>query len=419
MRRYEIRGGRALSGGVVLQGAKNSALPLMAASALCTEGKVCFENCPVLEDTSLTERILVSLGCGVTRKGGLMTVDPSGICRCSVCREYCAGMRSSILFLGPLLARFGRAEMFLPGGCLLGARPVDIHIKGLEKMGADVRVEGDRITAACPRGLRGAAIELPFPSVGATENMMTAASLAEGKTVIENAAAEPEIGDLADLINRMGGHVRADGGRITVFGVKRLHGCRKRIIPDRIAAFTFFAAALATNGNIMVRGADPAHLRAAMRALEKTGAAFEISEDGIGVRRALDRILPTEIVTAPYPGFPTDDMALAMALLTVADGVSSLRETVFSDRFALTDELLKMGADMTVRRNVALVTGVHRLRGAAVRATDLRAGAALIVAGLAAEGETLIEDDGHIARGYENIVGTLSALGADITEREN
>ena len=418
MRQYEIRGGRPLYGSITLQGAKNSALPLMAACLLCTEGVSCLDRCPILWDTALAGHILTSLGCGVIRTGGLVTVDAGRAVSSPVSREYCAGMRSSVLYLGPMLARFRKADLYFPGGCSLGARPIDIHIKGLEQMGASFSVEDGHISAVCPKGLHGTVIDLPFPSVGATENIMMAACLAKGRTTIRNAAIEPEILDLADFIGRMGGNVHMDGRRVTVSGTEGLRGCYKKVMPDRIAAITYFTAALAANGNISVRGAESAHMRASMEILKKAGAAFDPVKREIGVRRT-GKILPVrDIITAPYPRFPTDDMAAVMSLLTMADGVSTLRETVFSDRFALVGELRKLGADITVRQGVAAVRGVRKLYGAKVRATDLRAGAALIVAGLAADGLTVIEDDGHIERGYENITGTLRDLGAQITERE-
>lgn len=414
---YGIKGGTPLRGTVRLQGAKNSVLPILAASLLCTDGRVRLENCPSLEDVQLSQQILESLGCRVARKDDALEIHTDGRIGTALDERQCAGMRSSVLFLGPLLASAGRAELFLPGGCLLGERPVNLHIDALRRMGANIRLSDNKILAEAPDGLVGREIVLPFPSVGATENIMMAAALARGATRIIGAAAEPEIEDLADFIRKMGGVVRKDGNLVEVFGVPSLHGCTKRIIPDRIAGFTYLAAALATDGRVTVQGCEFDHMRAMLDFLSLAGGAVEVRGNDITVYRAGPCLLPVKgCMTAPYPGFPTDAGAMALVLMSLAGGASSLHEGVFSDRFAVVEELKKLGADITPGGATASVRG-GKLCGATVHATDLRAGAALVIAALSAEGESTVTDSGHILRGYERFGEILRALGAQITER--
>ena len=420
MREYIIRGGAPLHGEIPLQGAKNSVLPILAASLLCDRDSVQLDNCPVLEDVHLSVHILQSLGCEVTRIGQEIRVYTKNFKNIALPKALCGGMRSSILYLGPLLAKCGSAQMYAPGGCLLGRRPVDIHLSALSQMGARFDVEKERITASAPDGLAGCDIVFPYPSVGATENIIMAASLARGITTITGAAAEPEIGDLVDFINAMGGRVRQNGKTITVYGVEALHGCRKTVIPDRIAGFTYLAAALATDGRVTLSGCRFPHMRSTLEMLSSAGGVITVNEDKItAYRRGAFLLSVPEIETGPYPAFPTDAGAIALTLLSLARGCGVLHETVFSDRFGVAEQLRALGADIQIEGQKATVRGVGALNGCRVQATDLRAGAALIVAALAAKGETVVAGGEHIIRGYENITENLQALGADIEERRS
>ena len=331
--------------------------------------------------------------------------------------EYIKKMRASVLIMGPLLARFGRAVLSLPGGCAIGARPIDLHLKGLEVLGASIQIRDDEVVAEVPGGrLKGDRIFLRVPSVGATENLMMAASLAEGVTVIENAAEEPEIVDLANFLNAMGADVRGAGtGVIRITGVEHLHGANHTIIPDRIEAGSYLLAGAITGSTVRVTNCIADHLRPVLDKIVESGATVEVDEVANTVTvHGAEKIRPVDVKTLPYPGFPTDMQSQFMAYMTVAEGTCQFTETIFENRFMHVDELRKMGANIQAEGRNAFITGVPKLHGAAVRATDLRAGAALIIAGLAAEGETTVSDLYHLDRGYEDLIGKFQSLGADI-----
>ncbi|MGB9662496.1 MAG: UDP-N-acetylglucosamine 1-carboxyvinyltransferase [Moorellaceae bacterium] len=410
-----VRGGARLQGRVSISGAKNAALPIIAA-CLLPHGECRLEEVPQLTDVDTMCGVVGELGLRVERRGDTLTVFNEGITGIQPSYEHVRRMRASFLVLGPLLARAGKVKVALPGGCAIGARPIDLHLKGLAALGAEIEVRNGWVKARARR-LKGASIYLDFPSVGATENIIMAASLAEGTTVIENAAGEPEIVDLANFINAMGGKVTGAGTRvIRIEGVPELHGTTHAVIPDRIEAGTFMVAAAATGGDVLVENVIPTHLKAVMAKLTEAGAVLEEENGGIRVRAELP-LKAVDIKTMPYPGFPTDMQAQFMALLTVARGSSVITETVFENRFMHVNELKRMGAQIFVEGHCAVIKGVEKLGGASVKATDLRAGAALVIAGLLAEGETEVSCVHHIHRGYENLVDKLRALGADITER--
>lgn len=418
MQEFCVCGGRPLEGQVRVQGAKNSVLPLMAASLLCSENTVELTDVPLLSDVEVSVRLLQKLGCTVTHRGHVMQIDATNAASQPLEQCWCQKMRSSVLYLGPMLGRFGRAQLCYPGGCVLGERPIDLHIAALEQMGTVFDFREDAITATCPHGLQGAVIRLPFPSVGATENILMAACLAKGETLLYNGAEEPEIDDLIDLLRCMGAEITKTKECISIRGVEALHGCTKAVMADRIVAFTLMAAALATDGEITLENCPVGTLGTPMEVLAAAGAALRRQGNRVTVRRAGPFVLPVEeIVSGPYPAFPTDGGAIIMALLTLAQGRSSFTETVFSDRFRVAEQLQMMGADIALYDNRAVIHGVSHLVGRSVRATDLRAGAALLVAALAAKGESCIEDAGLILRGYEDVVGMFTGLGAKITER--
>ncbi|MBC7326133.1 MAG: UDP-N-acetylglucosamine 1-carboxyvinyltransferase, partial [Moorella sp. (in: Bacteria)] len=408
-----IRGRSRLQGRVAISGAKNAVLPIIAACLLT--GEACYlEDIPRLAD--------VDTMCGVIGEMGA-EVYPDGVRGLKVAAaslkgmeppyEFVRRMRASFLVVGPLLARLGRVKVALPGGCAIGARPIDLHLKGLAALGANIRVNKGNVEAEAAR-LKGASVYLDFPSVGATENIMMAAALAEGTTIIENAAGEPEIVDLANFINAMGGRISGAGTRvIKIEGVKELHGARHAVIPDRVEAGTFMIAAAATGGDVFLENVISTHLKAVMAKLAETGAVLEEEDGGIRVRAELP-LKAVDIKTMPYPGFPTDMQAQFMALLTTARGSSVVTETVFENRFMHVNELRRMGASIVIEGHCAVVKGKDRLIGAPVKATDLRAGAALVIAGLMAEGETTISCVHHIYRGYEDLVGKFQTLGAQI-----
>lgn len=416
MMQYIVDGGCKLKGECLVQGAKNSVLPMLSAALLCSEGEVTLVGCPDLSDVQAACDILVSLGCKVLRQEDTITVAADHVSGWRISRTLMQQMRSSVVFLGPILARQNVARICYPGGCLLGDRPIDIHLSAFHKMGATVTEEGDCVSCVCPEGLTGDHIYLPFPSVGATENVIMAASLAKGTTVLHNAAREPEIVDLCDLLCKMGAKIDgAGGGIITVEGVKKLHGTEKYVMRDRIAAATLMTATLATDGNVSLRGADPEHFRAVTNVLIAAGGNVTEYSDTITVRRSGAFILPVRSIrTLPYPAFPTDAQAIVMALLCRAAGTSVFVETIFPSRFKVVKEFCKMGAHISVEDNSAIVNGVPRLYGTTVHATDLRGGAALIIAALSAEGRSRILQAEHILRGYESIEKTLSLLGAKI-----
>jgi UDP-N-acetylglucosamine 1-carboxyvinyltransferase len=409
---FVINGPCRLEGEVRISGAKNAMLPLMAASIL-TGGVCTLENVPDLRDTRTMLKLLGMLGISSKYENGTLMIDAGEITSFEAPYDLVRTMRASIYVLGPLVGRYGRARVSMPGGCAWGPRPVDLHLKGLGALGAGIRIEHGYIEASAER-LRGAPILLSVPSVGATVNIMMASVLAEGRTVIENAAREPEISELASALRSGGARIEGDGtGTITIEGVGAIEPFEHRVIPDRIEAGTFAAAALLTGGCVDILDCRPDHMRAVIDKLESCGAAFEWSGGRMRVRGS-DRIEPVNIETGFYPAYPTDMQAQIMAVLTRADGSGSIVENVYPDRFTHVPELRRFGAEISLDGRVAVVTGVRRLQGAPVMATDIRASSALIIAGLIAEGETKILRIYHIDRGYERIERKLTDLGADI-----
>ena len=405
-----IDGGNRLRGGIRVQGAKNGALPVLAASVL--GGRSVIHNCPRLTDTESSLEILRMLGCGAERDGEAVTVDASRVPRCDIPPELMRRMRSSVIFLGAVLARCGRAVVSAPGGCELGPRPIDMHLEAMRLLGADITESRGLVFCECAGRLKGAEIVLPYPSVGATENAVIAASTAKGRTVIVGAAKEPEITELADFINSKGGSVSGAGSDVLLIdGVEALGDCEHVCIPDRIAAATYIAAAAATGSELTLHGVLPEHLTAVTDVFARAGCRFREDVDALTVT-APERL--RFIRTAPYPGFPTDAQALTAAALATADGVSVLCETVFSGRFRYLRELSRMGAEVSVEGQLAVIKGVPFLSGARTACTDLRGGAALAVAALGAHGRSEISAPGHIDRGYENVEAALSAAGARI-----
>jgi len=413
-----VRGGRKLNGTVKIEGAKNAVLPVIAASLLASEGKSEICDVPKLSDVYTINEVLRHLGAEVRFDGNQVVVDACGELLTEASFEYVRKMRASVLVMGPLLARKGRARVALPGGCAIGSRPIDQHLKGFEAMGATIKVGNGFIDAEVNGRLRGAKIYLDFPSVGATENIMMAAALAEGTTVIENCAKEPEIVDLANFINKMGGNVRGAGtGTIRIEGVDSLHGAKHLIIPDRIEAGTFMVAAAITKGNVLVKGAVPEHLTSLIAKMEEMGVTIIEEEEGIRVIGP-ETLKAVDIKTMPHPGFPTDMQSQMMALLLQANGTSVITETVFENRFMHVEEFRRMNGDIKIEGRSCIINGPVKLQGAEVTATDLRAAAALILAGLAAEGYTRVTELKHLDRGYVRFHEKLKELGADI-ERVN
>jgi UDP-N-acetylglucosamine 1-carboxyvinyltransferase len=416
MKGVVIEGGERLVGEVQVSGAKNAALPALAA-ALLVEGACTFTNCPRLRDVDTFKALLENLGARLRWNGkGTLEVDTSGIEGITAPYELVKTMRASVLILGPLLARMGEAVVSLPGGCAIGARPVNLHLKGLEQLGAQIELEHGYIKARAPR-LSGAQIYLDIPTVTGTENLMMAAALAEGTTVIENAACEPEVMELAAVLAAMGADIEGAGTAVlTIRGVEQLQPVQHTIMPDRIEAGTLMVAAGITRGNVLIRGCRLEHMEAVIGKLREVGVEIFPLEKG-EVRVVGDsRVRSVDVKTLPYPGFPTDMQAQFMALMTVANGLSAISETIFENRFMHVSELKRMAADIRVQGSTAIVTGVPQLSGAQVMATDLRASASLVVAGLAAEGQTVISRAYHLERGYEDLVGKLAALGALVKE---
>ncbi|MBB1060248.1 UDP-N-acetylglucosamine 1-carboxyvinyltransferase [Marilutibacter spongiae] len=414
MQKIVVQGGRPLTGEVQISGAKNAVLPILCATLLA-DGPVEISNVPHLHDVVTTVKLLGELGAGITIDEHYgITVDPTTVHSQVASYELVKTMRASVLVLGPLLARHGHAEVSLPGGCAIGSRPVDLHIKGLQALGAEISVENGFIKARAER-LKGARFVFDMVSVGATENVLMAATLAEGTTVLENAAMEPEIVDLAECLQAMGARIQGAGSnRIVVEGVPSLHGGRHSVVPDRIETGTFLVAAAMTGGRVVVRRARPDTMDAVLDKLKQAGAAIEVEGDSITLDMGGRRPKAVNITTAPHPAFPTDMQAQFMALNCIADGVGVINETIFENRFMHVNELLRLGADIRVDGHTAVVRGVERLSGAPVMATDLRASASLILAGLVADGETTIDRIYHLDRGYENIEEKLSGLGAVI-----
>ncbi len=414
MDRLLIEGGMPLCGEVSISGAKNSVLPVLGAS-LMSEEPLIIQNVPHLHDVSSTMRLLGSMGATVTLgEDNSLRVDTCGVNRCYASYDIVRTMRASILVLGPLLARYGQAEVSLPGGCAIGTRPIDLHLRGLAAMGASIDVSNGYIRARAKR-LQGAVLALDQITVTGTENLMMAAALAEGTTVIENAAREPEVGDLARCLVAMGACIRGAGtSRIEIEGVRELHGATHQVLPDRIEAATYLAAGCVTGGKVRVSQVRPDTMEAVLSKFGECGADIELGEDYVELDMQDRRPRASDIYTAAYPGFPTDMQAQMAAVSTVAEGTSTITETIFENRFMHIQELVRMGANIEVHGSAAVIQGVDRLSGAPVMATDLRASASLILAGLAAEGESVVDRVYHIDRGYECVEEKFRRLGANI-----
>lgn len=425
MDRIKIVGGKTLSGTIPISGAKNAALPLMIASLL-TDDRLTLKNVPNLADVNLLARILrnhgVDLAVDGKRAGPIAYLGETfhltarDIVDTSAPYEMVSRMRASFWVLGPLLARMHRARVSLPGGCAIGTRPVDMHLVGLKALGAQLDIDGGYVLAKAPKGLIGNRITFPKVSVGATHNVLMAAALAKGETLIENAAREPEIGDVAECLTKMGVEIEGIGtSTLRIQGKPRLEGAVHSVLPDRIETGTFAFAVAAAGGDVLLEGARPELLQAALDALSRTGATVERVAGGVRVARTGVDIGPVTVETQPFPGFPTDLQAQIMALVTRASGTSIIRETIFENRFMHVQELARLGADIQLHGDTATITGVTELRGAPVMATDLRASVSLVIAGLMAEGETVINRVYHLDRGFERLEEKLSSCGADVT----
>lgn len=415
MEKLIVKGGNRLVGAVKTSGAKNAVLPIIAASILGTTPSH-LDEVPMLEDVHTISEVLKCLGLAVkcSPEKNVLDIDSTSITSYEAPYELVRTMRASFLVMGPLLARIGKARISMPGGCAIGARPIDIHLKGFEALGVKIEQGHGYIEASAPEGLKGTSIYFDFPSVGATENIMMAASLAEGTTILENVAEEPEIVDLANYLNKMGAKIRGAGtDTIRIEGVDKLHGADYTIIPDRIEAGTYMIAAAMTGGDVVVENVLPEHQKPLIAKLREAGAVVEEDIDKVRVI-GKNPLKAVSIKTLPYPGFPTDMQAQMMAMMVIAEGRSKVTETVFENRFMHVVELNRMGAQISTEGRSAVIDGPCKLTGCDVRATDLRAGAAMILAGLVAEGTTRIGDLHHIDRGYENIVAKLKNLGADI-----
>jgi len=415
-----MRGGRPLSGKIAISGAKNAALPLMTATLL-TPDPLTLRNIPDLADITTLSEVLSEHGAEITLRkqdgARILTLSTPEITSSVAPYDLVRKMRASILVLGPLLARHGQARVSLPGGCAIGTRPVDLHLKGLEAMGAKIELDQGYVNAQAPKGLQGANFRFPIVSVGATENLLMAAALANGETVLENAAREPEIGDLARCLIAMGAKIEGAGTEtIRIRGVARLHGANHTVLPDRIEAGTYALAAAATGGDVLLTQTSPDTLGALLELLVQAGAQLDSTEDTLRIRRDPSRRLQgVDAMTAPFPGFATDLQAQFMACMITADGASMISETIFENRFMHVPELMRMGANINLHGGTALVRGVDVLRGAPVMATDLRASVSLVIAGLTARDETTVNRVYHLDRGYERIEAKLGACGADIS----
>lgn len=427
MERIQVHGGQRLKGTIHVSGAKNAALPLMAASLL-TSDTLTLSNVPKLADIATLASLLAQHGVGIDLRqngnasdgGQTLAMQAPSILSTTAPYDLVRKMRASILVLGPLLARCHHAKVSLPGGCAIGTRPVDLHLKALEQLGARINLEEGYVNAEAPGGLKGGRVRFPTVSVGATENIMMAAALASGETILENAAREPEIEDLANCLTAMGAQIQGAGSeRIVIQGVQELKGASHRVMADRIETGTYMAAAAITGGALTLTGTNADSLGAVVDAFESCGVGVERHNGTIDVSRRSDAVSPIDITTQPYPGFPTDMQAQFMALLTTANGASTINETIFENRFMHVPELMRMGANIALQGSTAVVRGVPQLRGAPVMATDLRASVSLVLAGLAAEGETTVSRVYHLDRGYEHLVEKLSACGADIERITN
>ena len=414
MEKIIINGGKKLSGKVKVSGSKNAVLPIIIASVLA-EGESVIYDVPDLTDVHVLKEILTELGARISFTDNVFRIDTANVTNGDASYENINKMRASVLIMGPLMARFGKARVAMPGGCAIGTRPIDLHLKGFESLGAKISLEQGYVSASCENGLKGNKIYLDFPSVGATENIMMAAVLAEGMTIIENAAEEPEIVDLANFLNAMGGNVKGAGTNvIKIQGVSSLKGAHHTVIPDRIEAGTYLIAGAVTNSPITVENVISHHIKPVLAKLRDCGVVIEEKDSTLTIVSA-ENINPTEIKTLPYPGFPTDMQSVFMVLMCQAQGTSMITETVFENRFMHVDELKRMGASIKVEGKSAIIEGGSRLSGCQVKATDLRAGAALIISGLMSEGQTEIYDVYHIFRGYENIIEKLQGLGAEVS----
>jgi UDP-N-acetylglucosamine 1-carboxyvinyltransferase len=424
MDRIRIIGGQRLNGTIPISGAKNATLPLMIA-ALLTEDTLILENVPRLADVIQLQRILGNHGVDITIAGKRQGDDPNSgrtlhisakhIVDTTAPYDLVSKMRASFWVVAPLLARMGEAKVSMPGGCAIGTRPVDLLIMALEKLGAEIEIEGGYVIARAKKGLRGGEINFPKVTVGGTHTALMAAALARGTTVIENAAREPEIGDVADCLNKMGANITGAGSaRIVVEGVARLHGARHAVLPDRIETGTYAMAVAMTGGDVLLQNARPELLQSALDVLAQTGATVTPTNEGIRVARNGSGLDPVEVSTAPFPGFPTDLQAQLMALMTLAKGTSRITETIFENRFMHVQELARLGAHIQLNGETATIEGVERLKGAPVMATDLRASVSLVIAGLAAEGETMVNRVYHLDRGFERVEDKLAACGAAI-----
>lgn len=421
MDRIRVTGGRRLKGDIEIAGAKNACLTLMPA-ALLTEEPLTLTNAPRLSDIATMSALLQSLGCEVAalQEGKVLAMGCGDITNHRAEYDIVRKMRASILVLGPMLARDGHAVVSLPGGCAIGARPVDLHLRALEALGATMELRDGYVHAKAPGRLKGAVIDFPVVSVGATENALMAATLAQGTTEIRNAAREPEIQDLAACLRAMGAQISGDGTSvITIEGVERLHGATHKVLLDRIELGTYMLAPAIAGGEVTVLGGRRDLIGAFADSLEAAGVSIKETDRGLSVARGDTPIMPIDVVTAPFPGFPTDLQAQMMALLTLSNGVSVLEETIFENRFMHAPELMRMGAQIDVQGGTARVTGVKGLRGAPVMATDLRASVSLVLAGLAAEGTTLVKRVYHLDRGYERLVRKLVGVGADIARERD
>lgn len=420
MAKFLVEKSGPLRGEVTISGAKNSVLPILAATLLSKE--TCeIDDVPDLKDVTILCSLLGSLGVKVDKniENNYVSINADQIITSHAPEELVKMMRASILVMGPLLARTGKAVINLPGGCAIGERPVELHFKGFKAMGAEIEISDEGIVTAVADKLVGANIYLDFPSVGATENIMTAAALAEGTTIIENAAQEPEIVDLANFINQMGGRIKGAGtDTIKIEGVESLHGATHGVIPDRIEAGTFMIAAAITRGSILIKNVVPDHVKPIIAKLKECGVEIYMTDEGMVVRGDVRPLISTDIKTLPYPGFPTDIQSPFMAFLTTVQGKSIVIETVFENRYMHVLELNSMGARIKTEGKCAIIEGNKKLHGAEVSATDLRAGAALVLAGFAAEGETVVSDIYHIERGYEKFIEKFAALGGKITRIE-
>ena len=421
MEKLIIHGGHELHGRVKISGAKNAVLPIIAATLLAQDKPCVLDEVPYLNDVCTIAEVLRQLGAKVdfNRQQHTLFVDSTVLKTVDAPYDLVRKMRASFVIMGPLLARYGKAKISMPGGCAIGTRPIDLHLKGFEALGAEIEIGHGFISATAPNGLKGTSIYLDFPSVGATENIIMAACMAEGQTILENAAQEPEIIDLANFLNIMGAKIRgACTNVIKITGVPKLIGHNYTIIPDRIEAGTYMVAVAMTGGDIYIENAISEHLKPVIAKLNEAGVKIEEDIDGIRVS-CNNRPKAIDIKTLPYPGFPTDMQAQFMAMLTIADGTGLVTETVFENRFMHVDELKRMGACIKVDGRTSIVEGVPSLNGCQVKATDLRAGAAMVLAGLVANGETEVSYIHHIDRGYDNLVEKLCGLGADICRVDN